>query len=79
MIDLRGAEYFSSAGLRSVLVLGKHVKSLGGKMALCGLQGLVRETFTISGFLTLFPVADDPEAAAALAAGAPRAPKPPAT
>ncbi len=71
VLDLRATDYLSSAGLRSILILGKHAKSLGGRLAICGLTGVVRETFTISGFLDLFPVADTPEAAAAMAGGQP--------
>lgn len=63
VIDLRTADYMASAGLRSVLILGKHVKALGGRLAICGLHGAVRETFAISGFLELFPVAETPEQA----------------
>lgn len=66
VIDLRATVYMSSAGLRSILILGKHVKALGGRLVICGLQGLVRETFAISGFLELFPVAETPEQAAGL-------------
>ena len=36
-----------------------------GRLALAGVRGMVREVFEMSGFLTLFPVADTPEAALA--------------
>ncbi len=74
VVDLGPAEYLSSAGLRSILILGKYVKALGGRLALSGLKGVVRETFSISGFLELFPSAETPEQAAGLIAPAP--PKP---
>lgn len=74
VIDLRAANFLSSAGLRSILILGKHVKAAGGRLAICGLQGVVRETFVISGFLDLFPVAETLEQAAGLAGGGPPPP-----
>lgn len=67
VLDLAGVDYLSSAGLRSILTLGKHTQAVGGKLVLCGIQGTVREIFEISGFLSLFPVADDMEKAVRLA------------
>ena len=58
MLDLSKVDYLSSAGLRSVLCLGKLTQANGGKLVLCGLKGAVREIFQISGFLGLFPVAE---------------------
>lgn len=55
-MDLSGVEYISSAGLRSLLVLGKRIKAKGGTLLLVGLQGMVKEVFDISGFAALFPV-----------------------
>jgi anti-anti-sigma factor len=69
LIDLRSAEYLSSAGLRSILILGKHVKTMGGGLAICGLKGGVRATFATSGFIGLFPVAETPELAADMLKG----------
>ena len=66
ILDLEDVEYLSSAGLRSILSLGKHTNTLGGKLILCGLKGTVREIFEIAGFLGLFPVADNLEKAAGL-------------
>ncbi len=66
ILDLESVEYMSSAGLRAILSLGKHAKSLGGTLVLCGLQGAVREIFDIAGFLGLFPIADTLEKAAGL-------------
>jgi anti-anti-sigma factor len=57
IIDLSGLEYISSAGLRSVLVIAKRVKSTSGALALFGLKGVVDEVFTISGFRDLLPIA----------------------
>ena len=57
VIDLGGLEYISSAGLRSVLVIAKRVKSASGGLALFGLKGVVDEVCTISGFRDLLPIA----------------------
>lgn len=56
VIDLTTVDYLSSAGLRAVLSLGKQIPAVGGRMALCGIQGSVREIFEMAGFLDLFPV-----------------------
>ena len=63
LLDLAGVEYVSSAGLRSLLVLAKTVKSAGGAMALCGLVPAVRDVMTISGFDNILPLAADRPAA----------------
>lgn len=65
-IDLSGLDYISSAGLRALLVTANKVQQANGKLALCGLSAHVREVFAVSGFDTLFRIADD--AAAAVAA-----------
>lgn len=69
VMDLSSLEYVSSAGLRSVLVVAKKARSIGGDVALFGLSGVVKEVFAISGFDSLLPVVED-ESAAALATGA---------
>ena len=45
VLDLSGLTFISSAGLRTILLLAKHVKSLGGRLALCSLSKPVREVF----------------------------------
>ena len=56
VVDLSGLEYISSAGLRCILVAGKSATATGGQLCCCGLQGVVKKVFDISGFTTLFPV-----------------------
>lgn len=63
VLDFGGLEYISSAGLRSLLVLGKKLSSRKGKVVIASLKDVVREVFTISGFGSIFTVADSVEAA----------------
>ena len=56
VVDLGGVDYISSAGLRTILILARKLNDLGGKIRFCGLKGMVREVFSISGFNSLFPV-----------------------
>ncbi|MFO7816253.1 MAG: STAS domain-containing protein [Thermodesulfobacteriota bacterium] len=65
IVDLSGLEYISSAGLRSILAVGKKLKNEGGNFAFCNLQGMVKEVFDISGFGSIFPVHDTLEEALA--------------
>lgn len=64
VLDLQGVNYISSAGLRVVLIAGKHLKAAGGKLALAGMQPAIRDVFEISGFLGLFEVRDTAQEAA---------------
>lgn len=57
VLDLGALEYISSAGLRAVLSTMKRLKAAGGSLAVCGLGGVVKDVFAISGFDTLLPVA----------------------
>lgn len=63
LLDMVKVEYISSAGLRSLLVLAKAVKSAGGAMVLCSLTPAVREVMTISGFDNILVLATDRAAA----------------
>ncbi|MFO7727312.1 MAG: STAS domain-containing protein [Desulfonatronovibrio sp.] len=63
IIDLQGIEYISSAGLRSILSVGKKVRSDGGNLIFCNLKGMVREVFEISGFSSIFTIHDTLEQA----------------
>lgn len=56
VLDFSSLEYISSAGLRSVLVVGKKSKANGSNLTLCGLSGLVEEVFNMSGFDSFFPI-----------------------
>ena len=63
LVDLKGLEYISSAGLRVLLVVAKQIRRNNGKMCLCSLTETVSEVFEISGFLAIFDIADSEEAA----------------
>lgn len=57
IFDFSRLDYISSAGLRVVLLAGKRLRG-SGKVALAGMNDMVRDVFSMSGFLTLFPAAD---------------------
>lgn len=64
ILDLSQLTYISSAGLRSILSIGKQLKTAGGRLALCGLSGFTKEVIELSGFNAFLPVY--PDAASAL-------------
>ncbi len=59
VFDLTGVDYISSAGLRVILLAGKKLRAVEGRLALCGLREEVRGVFEMSGFLDLFPFTED--------------------
>jgi anti-sigma B factor antagonist len=63
VLNLHGLEYISSAGLRSILVTGKKLKSSNGGFALVGLRGVVKEVFEVSGFYSIFKIFESEEEA----------------
>jgi len=58
ILDFKELDYISSMGLRSMLVLGKRIKSRNGKVFLCNLNEMVGGVFKISGFSTIFTIYD---------------------
>jgi anti-anti-sigma factor len=63
VLDLSSLEYVSSAGLRVFMLVAKKIKTVNGKLALCGLKPNVHELFEIAGFLPLVPIyGSQPEA-----------------
>ena len=56
IIDLEQLTYISSAGLRVILLIAKAMRRHNGKLAMCSLQGPIREVFHISGFDKIIPV-----------------------
>lgn len=63
VVDLKDLEYLSSAGLRSILAVGKKIKSAGGTLSFSSLTPNVAHIFSISGFGSLFKVHDSLETA----------------
>ena len=56
VLDLEELDYISSAGLRCILTVAKRLKANGGKLAMCGLQGMVEEVVNLSGFAAYIPI-----------------------
>lgn len=65
VIDLAGLEYISSTGLSAFLSAAKKVRATGGRMALSGMNSRIRLVFEMSGFLRLFPIFPNVDAAVA--------------
>ena len=71
VVDLKGLQFISSAGLRSILSLGKACRASGASLAFCSLSDMVADVFKISGFMTIFKIYPSrEEAMAALAEAA---------
>jgi len=63
VVDAADLQYVSSMGLRSFLSAAKALQKTGGRMALVGMKGLVKEVFDLTNLTPLFPAFDTPEAA----------------
>jgi anti-anti-sigma factor len=63
VVDLGELTYVSSMGLRSFVAIGKALKDKGGALRICGLHGLVKQVFEITGLLDNFPVYESVDAA----------------
>ena len=63
IIDFRDTEYISSAGLRSVLTVGKSMKTQNGRIVLCNMNKVVKNIFQMSGFSSIFAIRDTLEEA----------------
>jgi anti-anti-sigma factor len=57
IVDLARLDHMTSVGLRYLLRGDKQVADAGGKLVICGLQGLTRELFEVGGFLDMFTIA----------------------
>ena len=58
LLNLKGLDYISSAGLRIVLMVAKKTNAAQGQFILCGMNEQIRTIFDISGFLTILRVAE---------------------
>lgn len=54
LLDMTNVPYMSSAGLRMLLSLSRHVSSKDGQLVLVGLSEEIRDTMSITGFLNFF-------------------------
>lgn len=65
VLDLSGLEYISSAGVRSILVLAKNLKSRNGQFFLAAATQPVMKVFKMSGFEAIIPISPSVEDALA--------------
>lgn len=65
VLDFSALEYISSAGLRVLMMASKQARASQARLAVAGLQPVVREIFQISRFDTLIPCHDSLEQALA--------------
>ena len=57
VLDFDDLSYISSAGLRVVMIMSRRLaKREGGRFAACGVRGVVREVFEVSGFNKIVPL-----------------------
>src|SRR5215467_13148464 len=56
MIDMSGADFINSAGLRMLLIIGKRLQGAGGTLSLFALQENVARVFEIARFNNIFPI-----------------------
>lgn len=63
LLDLEKLEYISSSGLRIFLMFLKKIKAAKGRLMLCTMSKDIKEVFEISGFVNIFEIFDDKEAA----------------
>lgn len=63
ILDFKGVDYISSAGLRVILAKAKALKGKGGKLVMSGVKGTVKDVFDISGFGSIFSMYESADAA----------------
>ncbi|MBB4264745.1 STAS domain-containing protein [Roseospira visakhapatnamensis] len=68
VIDFGRLDYISSAGLRVLLMAAKRMRQTDGRLVLCAVKAHILEVFEISGFLSIFTVETNRDAAVAAAA-----------
>jgi anti-sigma B factor antagonist len=58
VIDMSEVGYMSSAGLRMLLLIYRHIGASGGSVALVGLTEEIEDTMELTGFLKYFKTYD---------------------
>lgn len=61
LVDLSGADYLSSAGMRMLLSVTKKLKSISGKLVLFAITNNVMEVLKMSGFDQVLEIAKSEE------------------
>ena len=69
LLDLHRLEYISSAGFWSMLAIEREVEAVGGRLALCGVEGEAKRLFDLSGLSELFTICDSRSAGLAALRG----------
>lgn len=59
VVDCENLHYISSSGLRAFLLLVKKLNTMNGKCIISSLQPDIKEIFDISGFSSIFIIADN--------------------
>lgn len=54
LLNMSNVSYMSSAGLRTLLMLYRHIDSQSGCIALCNLQEMIQDMMSVTGFLDFF-------------------------
>lgn len=57
-LDFTEVEYISSAGLRVLLSMEKHMRRVGGKMKLLHVNSAVKEIIRLAGFIQVMTIED---------------------
>lgn len=65
IMDLEEMTYVSSSGLRCILTTAKKLMACDGKFAVCNLQKMAQEVFSLSGFSFMLSIYDSLEEAIA--------------
>jgi anti-anti-sigma factor len=65
VIDLEQLDYISSVGLRVLMLTAKRLRTANGAIVVCALQPTVQQVFEIAGFITIFRIFPNREAAVA--------------
>lgn len=63
VVDFGGVQFLSSAGLRSLLLIGKQLRESGGVLRLANVPSDISRVFELSNFYSLFPRFDSVEKA----------------
>lgn len=64
VLDLAELDYISSIGLRVLMLTAKRLRTVDGKLVVCGLKPAIKKVFDIAGFsaiLRIVPAREDAE------------------